>query len=326
MTAHRATATSLRLERLDSTRLVRALALSVAVHLLCWGGYTAGKKYEIWDKLTLPAWVKKLTPALFKKPEPASPPQESEPPLVFVNVNPDTATPEPPKNAIYYSSLNSKAANPETDRDTDKPKFTGEQELVPETETVERNKFDRLQPTPPAQQPQAEERSKPSQTPGDLAMAKPELNPRPDSGPAERERPRRLAQVQQKPAHRPPSQMMKRDGGVKGRLDSPSLDTKATITGRYDWYFIEAVKDRWFQLMEDRNFTATPGYVRLKFKLHHDGRITEMTVLEHTVTETLSYICQASILQIVPFEKWTTEMRNLIGKDFREITFTFYYY
>lgn len=326
MTAHRATATSLRLERLDSTRLVRALALSVAVHLLCWGGYTLGTKYEIWDKLTLPAWVTKLTPALFKKPQPATPPQESEPPLIFVNVNPDTATPEPPKNAIYYSSLNSKAANPEPERDTEKPKLTGQQEFVPETETVQRNNFDKLQPALPAQEPQPEERPKPAEAPGDLAMAKPELKPVTDTGSAERERPRRLSQVKQ-PASRLPSQMMKQDSGVRANLDSPSLDTKSTVTGMYDALFIQSVKQRWLDLLDSRDQAAAPrGHVRLQFKLHYDGRITDMNVIEHTVTETLSLICQKAVLDPAPFDKWTREMRMLIGKEFREIKFTFYYY
>jgi len=296
------------------------------VHLLCWGGYTVGNKYEIWDKLTLPAWVKKLTPALFKKPEPAQPIPESEPPLVFVNVNPDTATPEPPKNAIYYSSLNSKAANPEPERETEKPKLTGPQEVVPETETVERNNFDKLQPALPVQEPQPEERPKPKEAPGDLAMAKPELNPRPETGQAERERPRRLSQVQQ-PAGRLPSQMMNQEGGVRRQLDSPSLDTKSTVTGMYDALFIQSVKARWLDLLDSRDNASAPrGHVRLQFKLHYDGRITDMNVIEHTVTETLSLICQKAVLDPAPFDKWTREMRMLIGKEFREIKFTFYYY
>lgn len=328
MTAHRATATSLRLERLDSTRLIRALALSVALHLLCWGGYTVGKKYEIWEKLTLPAWVKKLTPALFKKPEPASPPQESEPPLVFVNVNPDTATPEPPKNAIYYSSLNSKAANPDPALDTEKPKLSGQQDVMPETETetVARNNFDKLQPSLPAQEPQPEERPKAKEAPGDLAMAKPELKLPTDPGSAERERPRRLSQVKQ-PASRLPSQMLKQDGGVRAQLDSPSLDTKSTVTGMYDALFIQSVKARWLDLLDSRDNASAPrGHVRMQFKLHYDGRITDMLVIEHTVTETLSLICQKAVLDPAPFDKWTREMRMLIGKEFREIKFTFYYY
>jgi hypothetical protein len=135
-----------------------------------------------------------------------------------------------------------------------------------------------------------------------------------------------LSQVKQ-PAGRLPSQMMKQDGGVRANLDSPSLDTKSTITGMYDAYFINVVKDRWLNLLDSRDNAAAPrGHVRLQFKLHYDGRITDMIVIEHTVTETLSLICQKAVLDPSPFDKWTREMRLLIGKEFREIKFTFYYY
>lgn len=332
MISHGGPVASLRLERLDATRLSWALAASIALHLLGWGGYALGQRFHVWERLHLPAWVSKLVPALFATPavKPSEPVPESETPLMFVNVNPDTATPEPPEKAKFYSNLNSKASNPNPDQDTDVPKFTGTQEVMPETVTVERNKYDRLQPTPPTppvEQPQPEGRPKPApkSDPGDLVMAKPELKPRTDPGKAERERPRRLSQVQQ-PGSRLPSQMMKQDGGVSFESDVPSLDTKSTMTGMYDWLFIQSVKARWFDLLENRDYSSARGYVRLQFRLQYDGRITDMKVLENTVTETLSLICQKAVLDPAPFEKWTKEMRLLIGKDFREITFTFYYY
>jgi hypothetical protein len=325
MTPHRANGNSLRLERLDGSRLFWALALSLVVHLLCWGGYSLNKKYHLLDKLGLPALIAKLTPAVLKKPAPESPPPQVEVPLVFVNVNPDTATPEPPKDAKFYSNLNAKAANPDPEQDTEQPKLTGEQTVVTETQDIPKNKFDRLQPTPRAEEPQEEEAAKPKQAVGDLAMAKPDLNPNAKPGTAERERPRRLSQVQPNPAQRPPSRMMKQDGGVRNRLESPSLDTKSTITGDYDARFIDAVKDRWFRLLEDRDYTAQ-GYVQLRFRLHHDGRISEMKVLKNTVTEIQSIVCQKAVQDPAPFDRWNPEMRKLIGRDFREITFTFHYY
>lgn len=320
---------SLRLERLEFSRLGWAFAISLAVHLTGWGVYSGGTKLGLWEKLHLPAWVQKLTQPIAQLFQAPTKPlfQETEPPLMFVNVNPDTATTEPPKDAKYYSNLNSKAANPKPEHDTDAPEFPGQQDLVPETENVPRNNFDRLQPVAPARKPQeAEEpeKRKPTQAPGDLALAKPDLNPRRDPGDAEKERPRRLSQVDPSKFNRPPAEMMRQKGGVRTELTSPSLDTKSTVTGNYDWLFIQAVKSRWLDLLEGREMAR--GYVRLKFKLHHDGKVTDMTVLENTVTETLSYICQASILQLVPFDPWTREMRQVIGRDYRDITFTFYYY
>jgi len=67
------------------------------------------------------------------------------------------------------------------------------------------------------------------------------------------------------------------------------------------------------------------GRVVLQFLLNYDGRITEMKVLENTVTETLSLLCQKAVLDPAPFDKWPREMRLMVGEDFRRITFTFYY-
>ena len=67
------------------------------------------------------------------------------------------------------------------------------------------------------------------------------------------------------------------------------------------------------------------GKVELQFLLNYDGRITEMKVLENTVTETLSLLCQKAVLDPAPFDKWPREMRLMVGEDFRRITFTFYY-
>lgn len=331
MTAPGNSIASLRLERLETSRLAWAFAISLALHLGCWGIYTGGKKLGVWEKFHVPAWVQKLTQPIAKlfntPPKPLF--QETEPPLMFVNVNPDTATSEPPEKAKFYSNLNSKAANPNPDRDTDTPRFSGNQEFVPETENIPRNNFDRLQPVAPPQKAQEAEqpqKTKPTQTPGDLALAKPDPNPRRDSGEAEKERPRRLSQVDPSKFNRPRSEMMKQSGGVRANLDSPSLDTKSTVTGNYDWLFIQSVKSRWFDLLAERDYPAADGYVRLQFKLHFDGRITDLTVRENKVSETLALLCQKAVLDPAPFDKWTKEMRLVIGKDYRDITFTFIYY
>jgi len=329
MTAPETNPTSLRLERLDASRLAWAFTLSVAVHLFVWGGYVGGNKLGLWEKLRQPAWLQKLTqlPGRTARPQDKPRPKESEPPLMFVDVSPDQATTEPPKDAKYYSSQNSQAANPDADRDTNVPKITGQQEQVPKTEDAERNKFAKLQPSLPTQEPQPELRasSKPKLAPGDLTLAKPELNPRTDTGNAEKPRPRRLSELAQNQIVRPPGRKMKQAGGVK-RLAMASLDAKATPFGAYDALFIDAVRNRWYDLLESREYASEArGHVVLQFKLHHDGRITDVKVAENTVSETLSLICQKAVLDPAPFEKWPTEMRLMVGEDFRRIQFTFYY-
>jgi hypothetical protein len=60
--------------------------------------------------------------------------------------------------------------------------------------------------------------------------------------------------------------------------------------------------------------------------LNYDGTITDMSVLQNTVGDLLGYVCQKAVTDPAPFALWPSEMRRDIGKNYREITFTFYYY
>ena len=105
----------MRLERAEASRLAWAFALSLILHVLVFGSYEAGKKFGLWQRLQLPAWMKTskmLTQRLNKK-DAARPQVQEEIPLMFVDVSPEQASPEPPKQAKYYSIKNALAANPD---------------------------------------------------------------------------------------------------------------------------------------------------------------------------------------------------------------------
>lgn len=327
MMTRRAPEISLRLGHLESSRLAWAFALSVAVHLLAWGTYEIGNKFHVWEKIHVPAWVKAITRSLPKAAKKEQTPMDREPPLVFINVNPQQATTEPPKNAKYYSSHNSQAANPDANKDTDTAKITGTQTQVPKTEDVPREKFEKLQPSPPAAQNQSEARPKPMLSPGDLTMAKPDLNPRTDNGDAERPRPRTIKEaLARRQMDRVPGQKMKQAGGVPRRAELAMVDAKGTSFGAYDRAFIEAVSQRWYDLLDNIKYDGyQAGKVVLQFHLNYDGRITDMKVAESTVGEMLGLLCQKAVLDPAPFEKWPREMRLMVGSDSRPIQFTFYY-
>src|ERR1035438_2730263 len=126
MSTTRMTRWSLRPEQAEVSRLAWAFAISLAVHLLVFGGYHTGKKYHVWQNLHWPAWLhapKILQEAFKPKQSPPPPPRQQDIPLIFVNVNPAQATAEAPKNAKYYSDKNSRAANPEPDKITEIPKI-----------------------------------------------------------------------------------------------------------------------------------------------------------------------------------------------------------
>jgi hypothetical protein len=345
---------SLRLRPADSSRLAVAFSISLILHAVVGGTYYAGKKLNWWQNLHWPAWLqsaKMLTQMLQVKPPPPPPPP-TEPPLLFLDVSPAQAVTEAPKDARYYSDKNSLAANPAADKDELTPKIDGTQTEIVRTEDVPRTKFVPLQPSKPptpepqpdtpakpiepaklAQENQAEQKPKAAAPPGDLAMLKPEPKPVPDPAPAKdpgeapRPRPRTLVEARaRQEVNRPPSEKIKQEGGVRHKLEIATLDAKATPFGAYDAAFIEAVRDRWFYLLDQRDYALeSRGKVMIQFRLHYDGRITDMSVASTTTTEVLSLLCEKAVLDPAPFAAWPADMRRMLGED-RHIQFTFYYY
>jgi hypothetical protein len=251
---------------------------------------------------------------------------------MFVDVNPQQATAEAPKNAKFYSSKNSQAANPDADKDTDIPKISGKQIEVVKAEDTQRTKFDKLQPdfAQLARDREAAEQAKPKTTkpPGDLVMAKPDVTLRQDDGFTEHSRPRTIKEAMLLPQNRTQlvGQKMKQDGGVpRNRLES-SLDAKATLTGAYDAELIEAIQSRWYDLLDQVNYNSNRhGRVVVQFRLNYDGRITDLMIVETTVGDMLAIYCRKAIEDPSPYDKWPQEMRHMIDKDYRDISFTFYY-
>jgi predicted RNA-binding protein associated with RNAse of E/G family len=75
------------------------------------------------------------------------------------------------------------------------------------------------------------------------------------------------------------------------------------------------------QFARDRN-----GKVILRFHLNHDGTITDIQELQNTVGDVLGYVCREAVTDPAPFAAWPSDMRRMVGENYREITFTFYYY
>jgi hypothetical protein len=318
-----------------------AFVFSLVAHLLVYGTYQLGQRNGWWKKNLFPSW---FTPAiqklaeLNKKPVPHPLNQPHETPLLFVEVDP-TQTAPAPKNAKYYSSHNSQAANPDISVDTDTPKIDGSQIHEAKTQSAPRSKAAPLQPSPPmiAQPEKAvtESKPKPKGGPaiGDLAFAKPEPQPgdsksEGDTGKDEtpvHERPRTLAAAKIRQALA--GEKMKQDGGVKRHLDADStLDAIATPFGEYDREVVEAIKTRWFDLLDSKEFSRDrTGRVVIEFNLNSDGRVTDLRVIENNVGDLLSYVCKSAILDPAPYQPWPSDMRRFLGTDVRDVRFTFYY-
>jgi outer membrane biosynthesis protein TonB len=322
---------ALRQSQRDLSRIGWAFAISVALHLFVAGTYHAGNKLGWWEKLHAPAWMKstKMLTDLVKKKETAAR-QSPELPLMFVDVNPAVATPEPPKTSPYYSDKNSKAANPEPDANTEVPKIEGKQTQVVKTEDVPRTKAFPLQPAlpaPPTPQPEPEAKPKATYAPGDLAMAKSDKTEQKNEGDAPLPKPRTVAEAKARLQNNQlAGEKMKQEGGVKDRHVTSSLDVMSTPFGAYDAAIIAAVQNRWYDLLDSRKYARDRvGRVTLRFHLNSDGSISELEIVENTVDLALGLLCQSAIKDPSPYARWPLDMRRLIGAEYREVTFSFFY-
>ena len=253
-----------------------------------------------------------------------------ETPLLFVETDPTQAAKDAPKNAKYYSSQNSRAANPDAQIDTDTPKIEGTQTHVPKAETTDKSRSMPLQPSPPKNQSSEEAKSKGGQKPGDLAMAR--VSPNPDESRAENDgtpviahqRPRTLAEARQQ--SQIPGQKLKQEGGVLRQHVSASFDAVGTPFGDYDARVIAAIQQRWYDLLDEPAFARDrTGHVVVEFRMNYDGRITDMKVIESDVGDLQSYVCQAAIKDPSPYERWPSDMRRVMSGDSRVVRFTFFY-
>ena len=283
--------------------------------------------------------------------------QQPQVPTIFVEVSPAQATVEAPKKADYYSDKNSLAANPDATVDSNRPKINGTQKEIPKTEDVPRPKPFPLQPVPPAAMqpkpsppreptpPLEAAKPKPAYTPGDLALVKPSDVTRKAEDQtktsAEAEPPAKVEKEPQ-PHKRPATvaealakledhtglvgQKMKQEGGVRRHELDSSLDAQATPFGAYDWAVVRAVERRWYDLLADQRYADDrPGKVSFQFHLNSDGTISQMKLIENTVDLVHALICESAIREPSPYAPWPEEMRRIIGENYREVTFTFYY-
>lgn len=311
--------------------LASAFAISLVVHLFFYGFWKTGQHLGWWQHQAtwLLNWHKKKLakpPRRFLKLPEVAAARQPEVRLTFVEVDPTLAAQEPPKDAKFYGTKATKAANPDEALNTELPKIDGKQDKIIRTEDVPRPKPFPLQPAVERAKDDQQAEPKPKQldTPGDLAKAKPKSDAI-ALGTGEAEKPERVRTlVEARARNQLAGQKAKVDGAAKAR-GRVSLDVKVTPFSSYDAAFIAAVQQRWYDLLDTSQFAQRSGKVVLEFKLTYDGKITDLKVSDNEVGEILSLLCQRAILDPAPYARWPDDMRRMIGSNHREVTFTFFY-
>jgi len=96
--------------------------------------------------------------------------------------------------------------------------------------------------------------------------------------------------------------------------------------GDYEQKLESEIGGRWFELMDKIDVEHSDkgkGKVVAKFNLCQDGKVTDLTISGFTNSVAAPHCIQA-IKECSPFPKWPDGMRSIVGKDYREITYTFY--
>ncbi len=83
---------------------------------------------------------------------------------------------------------------------------------------------------------------------------------------------------------------------------------------------------RWYEeIKKSRLHDATTGTVVVGFRLHGNGQISQMQIIENKAGELAGSVCLHAINESAPFPEWPEAMRKEIGTDFRDVKFTFQY-
>lgn len=312
--------------------VVVAVLISLAIHLSGFGIWKVGSRLGWWKENRFSSWVQRIGNKLLPTPkfQAAQKQPDSEPPLMFIEVNPAQALSQPPKNAKFQGAVSTQAASSKQSED-EIPQVDGEQtESLKLTENATPKALP-LQPSPKVTKPDkedTEEKPAEKQSVGDIAFAKPSENPpKPDSNQngkddKTRRRPRTIAEAQKKAGTL--GEKSKQHGGSKQLDLSAALDVKGTALGDYVAEMVEAIKVRWYDQLDQVSAT-TPGRVVIEFRLHSNGRVSNVHVGRSDVGEMLSLICQKAIQDPSPYKPWPKELRHEMNADYRDVTFTFSY-
>ncbi|HEY3863922.1 MAG TPA: hypothetical protein VGO59_18760 [Verrucomicrobiae bacterium] len=318
--------------------ILRALVISLILHFTAYSLWRVGQAQGWWQNVSMPRWMQAVSKLVMPLPV-KKPAAEilSQTLLTFVEVDPSLATTEPPKKPMFEGAKNTVAANREVKTPSLMPNITGKQDNYLKTMEDAKHTPAAVKPAPPPKpaQPATVARTdapKQSYVPGDMALARP--SEKPLTGKAEAEpaqpaqpqtvpdRPRTLAEARARNGI--PGQQSRLAGGVPNVSADTSLDVKGTPLGDYIDKMVQAVRAHWFQILQNQSTDMT-GKVVLRFRLHSDGQISDMTPLKNEVGDLMEIYCERSIKEPASYGKWPAEMLHEIGAAYYDITFTFYY-
>ncbi len=306
--------------------LAQAFIYSLMIHLFVIVLWEAAFHMGMIQSRPITTLQQLMIPAEEKLQQQSFIPEEESIPLVFVDVDPMEKV-EPPPKTEYYSNESTRAGNPTPSLiEHENSRVKGEEREDIKTVDKARQPSE-PQEMVPVQTPPGEIVPQENQTEEDFPepeFAKPKQNVGIGTPEVQKRRPRRLSDLR-----RNTSSLIGRasqlDGGVRRHSLVAQLDVQGTPFGNYDAAFIAAVQKRWYDLIDQSGMITTSGKVVVVFKLHEDGRITDLQTLSSTAGALQTTLCERAILDPAPYSPWPSELRRAIHGTVRDVKFTFYY-
>lgn len=280
--------------------------------------------------------------------DPAQKREEGAPAKQFMETVKSQVTGQQPKDAKYYSENATVAANPEnpTGKKSDTPYLEGTETRLMNPEDVP---FDRGVPAAPALPPPPPPSVAAAQ-PAPAVAAQPKAVM--DEGLKKIEEKKTTVLAQAVPAPKPevavappvvpvapavpapgaglPEQEL---ASVKSKLTASGVSAKGVTAfnvasspfGEYDKKIVKAVQSRWYALIQRYGVYERAGTVVIHFELHEDGAVRDLSRTENSAGEILALFCEKAVVDSAPFDPLPDNLRVLIGREPREVNFTFYY-
>ncbi|MEY4272582.1 MAG: hypothetical protein RL250_1448 [Verrucomicrobiota bacterium] len=119
--------------------------------------------------------------------------------------------------------------------------------------------------------------------------------------------------------------LLRNNTGVN-RVGTVAVDARFSNYGDYAQRMMEAIQSTWWDILyRARMENYTRGVVVVRFRLHRDGTVTHLEVLETGVGALPSYACKDAISACAPFDAWRPDMVAMFGEE-DVVTIRFHYY
>jgi outer membrane biosynthesis protein TonB len=119
--------------------------------------------------------------------------------------------------------------------------------------------------------------------------------------------------------------LLRNNTGVN-RVGTVAVDARFSNYGDYTQRMMEAIQSTWWDILyRARMESYTRGVVVVRFRLHRDGTVTHLEVLETGVGALPTYACKDAIAACAPFDAWRPDMVAMFGEE-DVVTIRFHYY